>query len=65
MRNVIFDPAIIGEFGLNPSDISDDIQRIGQLVCSMILTELKDNLSRQSSSTVVGLPQTRRALEGR
>ncbi|GKZ25935.1 hypothetical protein AbraIFM66951_002455 [Aspergillus brasiliensis] len=63
MRNVIFDPAIISEFGLNPSDISDDIQRIGQLVCSMILTELKDNLSRQSSSTVVGLSQTRRALE--
>ncbi|KAL4764990.1 uncharacterized protein BDW70DRAFT_128215 [Aspergillus foveolatus] len=62
MRNVIFDPAIINEFGLNPSDFSDDIQRIGQLVSSMILAELKDNLSRPSS-IIVGLPQTRRALE--
>lgn len=63
MRNVIFDPAIINELGLNPSDISDDVQRIAQLVSSMILTELKDSLSRPSS-TIIGLPQTRRALEG-
>ncbi|KAL3430315.1 hypothetical protein BDV09DRAFT_178749 [Aspergillus tetrazonus] len=62
MRNVIFDPMTINELGLNPSDISDDVQRIGQLVSSMILTELKDSLSRPSS-TIIGLPQTRRALE--
>jgi hypothetical protein len=65
MRNVIFDPAIISQLGLNDTDsnISYDLQRIRQLVSSMILAELEENRSKPAH-TIVGLPETRRALEG-
>lgn len=65
MRNIIFDPAIVSQLGLKDSDssISKDLQRICQLVSIMILTETEGNLSK-SPHTVVGLPETRRALEG-
>ncbi|GFF30049.1 hypothetical protein IFM58399_02462 [Aspergillus lentulus] len=64
MRNIIFDPAIVSQLGLKDSDssISKDLQRICQLVSIMILTETEGNLSK-SPHTVVGLPETRRALE--
>ncbi|KUL89327.1 hypothetical protein ZTR_03831 [Talaromyces verruculosus] len=64
IRNIIFDPAIIKQLGLNNSeaDISDDLQRICQLVSSMILDELQQSHSK-SPNAIVGVPETRHALE--
>ncbi|KAE8548154.1 hypothetical protein EYB25_009948 [Talaromyces marneffei] len=64
IRNITFDPAIIKQLGLDNTEtgISDDLRRIGQLVSSMILAELRENNS-MSPNTIVGVPETRRALE--
>ncbi|RHZ44875.1 uncharacterized protein CDV56_102264 [Aspergillus thermomutatus] len=64
MRNLIFDPAILTQLGVKNPDggISDDLQGICQLVASMILAELEENRSKPSH-TIVGIPETRRALE--
>lgn len=61
---MIFDPAVVAQLGLNPSGstISEDLQRICQLVSSMNRAELDQDLLK-SRNTMIGISEARRALE--